>query len=112
MPCVYLHSLCQEHNQGVEQGLGACWNMSADSTKHSPWPLQSFGCKKHLPHFTKPENSASWESILWDVTPSSVAEISDIGIMTAASTKIPALCNLTLCRRVFPEASNDMIWYI
>jgi hypothetical protein len=44
---------------------------------------------------------------LWDATPSSVAETSDSEAITAVSTKIPALCNPTLCRRVLSDASND-----
>ena len=49
---------------------------------------------------------------LWDATPSSVAETSDSENITAVSTKIPALCNPTLSRRVFPDASNDHAVYI
>ena len=64
MSSFHLHSLFQEHNQDVEQGLGACWNVSADSMKHSLWPSQSFGPGGGgIPHFKKPENSVSWEAV-------------------------------------------------
>jgi hypothetical protein len=67
---------------------------------------------KRPPAFYETRNVSIVRVSLWDATPSSVAETSDSEAITAVSTKIPALCNPTLCRRVFRDVSNDHAAYI
>jgi hypothetical protein len=67
---------------------------------------------KRLPVFPKTLKFSIMRVILRDVTSSSIAQYSGTEAITAVSTKIPSLCNPTLCRWVFPGASNDHAAYI